>query len=149
MRFRAALLICAVIFSSGCAQPYRATSPQPVLVQVSDLYFLNQHGAKVPVAALVAVDGQTIATPTPTGRDFREIDPGAHRLTVTSQGTVLSLNANLQGGHRYRIICAQVVGAQMKFSVQAHVRDLGTSKIVSNIAEQSLPPLANPVAPRR
>lgn len=143
MRFRAALLICAAI--SGCAQPYTATSANPALIHVTDSG----------IADLIAVDGQTIGSPTTTDRDFRKIDPGGHQLTVTYQGTVLILNAKLQGGHRYWIVCAMTGW----FSVQAHVRDLGTSKIVSNIAEQPFalqtprpitsPPLAIPVAPRR
>lgn len=137
----------------GCAQVYTPTSKNPAFVQVSDEW-LNQHGAKVRFAALVEVDGRTMGAPA-AGRDFWEIDPGEQRLTVTCQGIVLILNAKLQGGHRYRIVCAQTAWS----SVQAHVRDLGTSKIVSNIAEQPLtlqtprpiatPPLAIPLVPRR
>jgi hypothetical protein len=154
MRGRRALLVCAAILLTSCAQPYRATSPHPALVQVSDEYWLNRQGAKVRLATLVAVDGQTMGTPT-TNRDFWEIDAGGHRLTVAYQGIVLILNATLQGGHHYRIICAATAWS----SVQAHVRDLGTSKIVSNVAEQPFalqtprpitsPPLAIPVARRR
>jgi hypothetical protein len=62
----------------------------------------------------------------------------------------LVLNARLEGGHRYRIVCETT-----DVSVKGCVRDLGTNKIASNIAEQSLmlqnsgpskaPPLVIPV----
>jgi hypothetical protein len=109
---------------------------------------------------LVAVDGQTMGIPM-TDRDFRRIDPGTRRLAVVYQGSKrflgpnytafpLVLNANLEAGHRYRIVCETT-----DVAVKGYVRDLGTNKIVSNIGEQSLmlqtarpvvsPPLVIPV----
>lgn len=92
---------------------------------------------------LVAVDGQTMGMPM-TDRDFRKIDPGTHRLAVVYQGNKrflgpnytafpLVLNAKLEGGRRYRIVCETT-----DVSVKGYVRDLGTNKIVSNVAEQQL-----------
>lgn len=109
---------------------------------------------------LVAVDGQTMGIPM-TDHDFRRIDPGMRRLAVVYEGNKrflgpnftsfpLVLNANLEAGHRYRIVCETT-----DVAVKGYVRDLGTNKIVSNIAEQSLilqtarpvvsPPLVIPV----
>jgi hypothetical protein len=110
---------------------------------------------------LVAVDGETMGIPM-TDSDFRKIDPGTHRLAVIYQGNKrflgpnytsfpIVLNAKLEGGHRYRIVCETT-----DVAVKGYVRDLGTNKIVSNIAEQPLmlqgarpsmaPPLVIPVA---
>jgi|HubBroStandDraft_6_1064221.scaffolds.fasta_scaffold610329_2 hypothetical protein len=146
MRPRAALFIYAAILSSGCAEIYHATSPNPALVQIPDVGVAESFD-------LIAVDGKTMATPT-ADRDFRRIDPGSHRLAVAYQGNPLALNAKLEGGHRYRITCEVTT-----VSVKGYVRDLGTNKIVSDVADQSLmlpsarpiatPPLAIPVAPRR
>jgi|ERR1700736_1071730 hypothetical protein len=146
MRARRALLVCAAIFVASCAQPYLATSSNPALVQVPVVGISDS-------LSLIAVDGQTMGTPA-VDRDFHRIDPGVHRLTVTYQGNPLVLNAKLEGGHRYRIVCETI-----DVSAKGYVRDLGTNKIVSNIAEQPLmlqtarpvvsPPLAIPVAPHR
>ena len=146
MRARRALLVCAAISFTGCAQPYRAASSNPALVQVPIVGVTDSFD-------LVAVDGQTMGIPM-TDRDFRRIDPGAHRLAVVYQGNPLVLNAKLQAGHRYRIVCETT-----DVSVKGYVRDLRTNKIVSNVAEQPLmlqtarpvvsPPLAIPVAPHR
>jgi hypothetical protein len=92
---------------------------------------------------LVAVDGQTMGIPM-TDRDFRRVDPGTHRLAVIYEGNKrflgpnytsfpLVLNAKLEAGHRYRIVCETT-----DVSVKGYVRDLGTNKIVSNIVEQPL-----------
>jgi hypothetical protein len=145
MRPRAALLICVAIHVVSCAQAYRATTSNPALVQVPVVGVADSFD-------LIAVDGQTVGTPT-TNRDFRRIDPGTHRLAMVSQGTPLVLNAKLQAGHRYRIVCETT-----DVSVKGYVRDLGTNKIVSEVAEQPLmlqtarpvvsPPLAIPVVPR-
>jgi hypothetical protein len=139
------LLVCAAISLTGCAQPYRATSSNPALVQVPVVGVADSFD-------LVAVDGQTLGTPT-TDRDFRRIDPGTHRLAMVYHGNPLVLNAKLQAGHRYRIVCETT-----DVSVKGYVRDLGTNKIVSEVAEQPLmlptarpvvsPPLAIPVVPR-
>jgi hypothetical protein len=162
MPSRRASLVLAVALLSGCSHLYHATSPNPALVQVP----VVAHGPNVlgiGVADsfdLVAVDGKTMGIPM-TDRDFRRIDPGTHRLAVVYQGNKrflgpnytsfpLVLNAKLDGGHRYRIVCETT-----DVSVKGYVRDLGTNKIVSNIAEQSLmlqnsgpsmaPPLVIPV----
>jgi hypothetical protein len=157
MRLRASLLICTAIFLIGCAHLYRATSSNPALVKVAVVGLADSFD-------LVAVDGQTLGTPT-TDRDFHRIDPGVHRLDVVYQGDKrfpgsnytsfpLVLNTKLEAGHRYRIVCETT-----DVAVKGYVRDLGTNKVVSTIAEQPLmlqtarpivsPPLAIPVAPRR
>ncbi len=114
---RGALSVWAAIFLSGYANHYHATSSNPAFVQVP----VVAHGPNVlgiGVADsfdLVAVDGQTMGMPM-TDRAFRRIDPGAHRLAVVYQGNKrflgpnytafpLVLNAKLEGGHRYRIVC--------------------------------------------
>ena len=163
MRGCAFLSLAGVCLLSACTHLYHATSRNPALVQVP----VVAHGPNVlgiGVADsfdLVAVDGRTMGIPM-TDRDFRRIDPGTHRLAVVYQGNKrflgpnytsfpLVLNAKLEGGHRYRIICETT-----DVSVKGYVRDLGTNKIVSNIAEASLllqgerpivsPPLLIPAA---
>jgi hypothetical protein len=156
MRGRRGLLVCAAISLTGCAQPYLSASSNPALVQVPSVGVTDSFD-------LVAVDGQTMSIPM-TDRDFRRIDPGPHRLAVVYQGNKrflgpdytsfpLVLNAKLEAGHRYRIVCETT-----NVSVKGYVRDLGTNKIVSDVVEQPLmlqttrpvvpPPLAIPVAPR-
>lgn len=145
MRPRAASLICVAIFVASCAQPYRATTSNPAMVQVPLVGAADSFG-------LAEVDGQMMGAP--SDHDFWRIDPGAHRLIIVYQGNPLVLNAKLEGGHRYRIACETT-----DVSVKGYVRDLGRNKIVSDVAEQSLmlpaarpivtPPLAIPVAPRR
>jgi hypothetical protein len=145
MRLRASLLICTAIFLIGCAQFYQPTSSNPALVQVPVVGVSDS-------LSLVAVDGQTIGVP--NDRYFWRIDPGTHRLGVLYQGNPTVLNARLDAGHRYRIVCETT-----DVLVKGYVCDLGTNKIVSNIAEQPLmsqparpivsPPLAIPVASRR
>jgi hypothetical protein len=144
MRLRASLLIGTASFLIGCAQLYQPRSSNPAFIQV-------------PVAGisdslnLAAVDGQTMGAP--NDRDSWRIDSGAHRLAVVYQGDPLILNAKLEAGHHYRIVCETT-----DVVVKGYVRDLGTNKIVSNIAEQPLmaqparpmssPPLQIPVVPR-
>jgi hypothetical protein len=145
MRLRASLLICTAIFLIGCAQLYQPTSSNPAFIQVSVVGISDSLN-------LVAVDGQTVGAP--NDRAFWRVDPGAHRLAVAYQGNPIVLNAKLEAGHHYRIVCEAT-----DVSVKGYVRDLGTNKTVSNIAEQPLmlqtarpivsPPLAIPIAPRR
>jgi hypothetical protein len=144
MRLRASLLICTAIFLIGCTQLYQPTSSNPAFIQVPVVGISNSLN-------LVAVDGQTMGAP--NDRDFWRIDSGAHRLAVVYQGDLLILNARLGAGHHYRIVCETT-----DVSIKGYVRDLGTNKIVSNIAEQalmfqrprpmSLPPLQIPAVPR-
>ena len=144
MRLRASLLICTAIFLIGCAQLYQPTSSNPAFIQVPVVGISDSLN-------LVAVDGQTMRAP--NDRGFWRIDPGAHRLAVAYQGNPIVLNAKLEAGHRYRIMCEVTT-----VSVKGYVRDLVTKKLVSDFAEQSLmlptarpivtPPLAIPVAPR-
>jgi hypothetical protein len=129
----------------GCANLYHATSPNPALVQVPNV----NHGPNVMGVGvvdsfdLVAVDGQAVGMPM-TDRDFRRIDPGTRRLTLVYEGNKrvlgpkftappIVLYAKLEAGHRYKVICEST-----DVSVKGYVRDLGTGRIVSNVAEASL-----------
>jgi hypothetical protein len=135
--------VCSAL--SGCGHLYRATSSSPALVQVPRV----AHGADflgLGVADsfdLVAVDGQTMGMPM-TDKDFRRIDPGIRRLALIYHGNKrvlaelytsvpLVLNARLEAGHRYRVVCES-----SDVAVKGYVRDLGTNQVVSNVAEGPL-----------
>jgi hypothetical protein len=155
---RLPLLAIGLCFLTACANLYRATSSNPALIEGPNV----RRGANVAGVAdlfgLVAVDGQAMGTPT-VDSGFWRIDPGRRSLTLAYEGnerasgpkftgSPIVLSARLEAGHRYRVICESA-----DLSVKVYVRDLGTSRIVSNVAETTLflqpapavpPPLAIP-----
>src|SRR5438105_1180670 len=144
--FRPALVSAiGLCFLTACGSLYHAKSANPALVQVPRV----THGTNVAGIGvadsfdLVAVDGQAMGMPM-TDRDFRRIDPGMRRLALIYEGNKrllgprytsppIVLNAKLEAGHRYKIVCEA-----SDVSVKGYVRDLGSNQIVSNVAEAPL-----------
>ena len=136
---------------AGCAHLYAPTSKNPALVQTPPV----SHGfGSADHITLIAVDGVSVGMAL-TDRDYRRVDPGSHRLAIVYEGnkallgphftsTPLVVNAKLEAGKKYQVICQT-----SDVAVKIFVRDQSTAKIVSNTAESSLTlaPESNPGPP--
>ena len=135
----AACLLATFLAFAGCAQLYTPTSRNPALVRVP---VSNGFGVGDQIN-LVAIDGVSVDAAM-NGGDYWRIDPGPRRLTITYEASKkivgprvatspLVLNAKLEAGAKYQVICESSDTA-----VNAFLRQESNGRIVSNVAESSL-----------
>jgi hypothetical protein len=135
----AACLLATFLAFAGCAQLYTPTSRNPALVRVP---VSNGFGVGDQIN-LVAIDGVSVDAAM-NGGDYWRIDPGPRRLTITYEASKkivgprvatspLVLNAKLEAGAKYQVICES-----SDTGVNAFLRQESNGRIVSNVAESSL-----------
>lgn len=135
----AVCLIAMFSAFAGCAQLYTPTSRNPALVRVP---VSNGFGVGDQIN-LVAIDGVSVDAAV-NGGDYWRIDPGPRRLTITYEASKkivgprvatspLVLNAKLEAGAKYQVVCES-----SDAGVRAFVRQQSTRRIVSNVAESAL-----------
>jgi hypothetical protein len=160
MRAGVVCFVAISIVSAGCAHLYAPTSKNPALVQTPPV----SHGfGSADHITLIAVDGVSVGMAL-TDRDYRRVDPGLHRLAIVYEGnkallgphftsTPLVVNAKLESGKKYQVICQT-----SDVAVKIFVREQDSGRIVSNTAESSLtlapennpgPPILIPIPARR
>ena len=135
----AVCLLAMFLAFAGCAQLYTPTSRNPALVRVP---VSNGFGVGDQIN-LVAIDGVSVDAAV-NGGDYWRIDPGPRKLTISYEASKkivgprvasspLVLNAKLEAGTKYQIVCES-----SDAGVRAFVRQQSTGRIVSNVAESAL-----------
>jgi hypothetical protein len=135
----AVCLIAMFLAFAGCAQLYTPTSRNPALVRVP---VSNGFGVGDQIN-LVAIDTVSVDAAV-NGGDYWRIDPGPRELTISYEASKkivgprvaaspLVLNAKLEAGTKYQIVCES-----SDAGVRAFVRQQSTGWIVSNVAESAL-----------
>jgi hypothetical protein len=133
--------LAIVLAIVGCAQVYTPTSRDPALVRVPVSHAFGI-GDQI---NLVAIDGVSVDTKANRG-DYLRVDPGMRRLTITYEASKkivgprvaaapLELNAKLETGAKYQVVCES-----SETGVKAFLRQESNRRIVSNVVESSLMP---------